>query len=290
MSSSLTESVPQHWVATLRPYLQRADEFDKLQPAIAYFLRTHVAHLAMRQRRKEDHAGTQYLRQLLEALESDKQRLGPGVTEADGRTLLTKMALTLFTRADDAERSGAPADMGLVRLFFTTSILLDATAQFTENGELDPIAAKRRDYARYIAVRMKKALESGVPYESPNAAGMSEGRDDAATDDTSDDREAQQQQPLFPTAAQQPVMGFGDPPPPPPPPPPPYKPSSPLPQPVPAVPMMAPGNSIGTGGPSMDAIISAQKCAKQAVSALQFYDHVTARKQLISALKFIDGS
>ncbi|ESL10809.1 hypothetical protein TRSC58_01451 [Trypanosoma rangeli SC58] len=286
MTSSLTESVPQHWVATLRPYLQRADEFDKLQPAIAYFLRTHVAYLAMRQRRKEDHAGTQYLRQLLDALESDKQRLGPGVSDADGRTLLTKAALTLFTRADDAERSGAPADMGLVRLFFTASILLDATAQFAENGELDPIAAKRRDYARYIAVRMKKALENDIPYESPNAAGMSEGRDDAATDDASDDREAQQQPPLFPTAAQRPVMGFGDQPPPPPP----YEPCSPLPQPVPAVPMVAPGSSVGTGGPSMDAIISAQKCAKQAVSALQFYDHVTARKQLISALKFIDGN
>ncbi|RNF17253.1 uncharacterized protein Tco025E_04931 [Trypanosoma conorhini] len=290
MSSSLTESVPEHWVATLRPYLQRADEFEKLQPVVAYFLRTHVANLALRQRRKEDHAGTQFLRQLLQALEGDKQRLGPAVAEADGRTVLTKTALALFARADDAERGGAPADMGLVRLFFTASILLDATGQFAENGELDPIAAKRRDYARYIAVRMKRALESGTPYESPNAAAAasSEGGGEAASDDAGDAKEArqqQQQQPLFPAAELRPPPPEPFAPnPTPSPPPPPYEPFRP---PAPPASVTAPGGSSGGGGPSMDAMINAQKCAKQAVSALQFYDHATARKQLISALNFL---
>ncbi|PWV15957.1 hypothetical protein C3747_26g229 [Trypanosoma cruzi] len=289
-SSSLTVNVPDHWVATLRPYLQRADEFDKVQPAISYFLRTHVAHLAMKQRKKDDPVGTQYLRQLLQVLEAEKQRLGQEVTEVDGRTVLTKTALTLFSKADDAERSGAPAEMGLVRLFFTASILLDATAQFSENGELDPIAAKRRDYARYIAVRMKKAIESGTPYESPNAPETSGGLDEMFSEDASDDKRTQEQQPGFPASMYHPMMTPEQPPPPPPPPP--YQPPNPSPPPqppAPAVPMMVPNASSVADGPSMDAMISAQKCAKQAVSALQFYDHATARKQLLTALKFLDG-
>nr|CCD14650.1 unnamed protein product [Trypanosoma congolense IL3000] len=336
---SLADEVPAEWAAAIRPFLQRADEFQPRVPAVAYFLRTHAAFLAMKLRRK-DSCGTEFVMKLLNALESEKQRLQQELNGVDGRTILTRYALMLFAKADDEERSeGVTANVNLMRLFFTSSILFEATAQFTEDGTLDPIALEKRDYARYIAVRLKKALDSGVPYESPNkresaaptnpmagydaalenrgegftegsqsasfsypqqavpqtpnsayecgrpAAGCvsplsyeppkafmdsSGGGGGAAPPSCFNQQSTPQQQPAWPSppsAAQQSMAAFqsgashvhssGD------------------------------GENTAPKGPSLDAIIEAQNQAKQAVSALQFYDYEVARKMLRTALDLL---
>ncbi|CAM36906.1 conserved hypothetical protein [Leishmania braziliensis MHOM/BR/75/M2904] len=166
-SVSLLEKVPQPWAPLVRPFLQRSHEFENKEPLVAYYLRTHVAFLCMRLRKKEDKAGTAFLMTLLDALEASKTQLSAQLHGTDGRTVLTKFALVLFARADDAERTGN-ASMAIVRMFYTASVLLEATAQFTEDGAMDSIAAQKCKYAKYIAARMKKALDRKEPYVSPN--------------------------------------------------------------------------------------------------------------------------
>ncbi|KAG5487081.1 hypothetical protein LSCM1_07751 [Leishmania martiniquensis] len=165
--SSLLERTPPAWASMARPFLLRAQEFDSKEPLVAYFLCTHVAFLCVRQRKREDKAGTNFLVELLGALEARKTRLAAQLQGVDGRTVLTKCALMLFARADDAERTGH-ASMAIVRLFYTASVLFEATAQFTDDGAMDSIAAQKSKYAKYMATLMKKALDTKVPYVSPN--------------------------------------------------------------------------------------------------------------------------
>ncbi|ORC85061.1 uncharacterized protein TM35_000381360 [Trypanosoma theileri] len=358
-SASLAEGIPAAWVSTLRPFLQRADEFDSRVPVVAYFLRTHAAFLAMqlhKQQKSTAAAGSnsnsnsnsdlhinnnnnntagckQYLLRLLNALEQQKQQLAEALTGVDGRTILTRYALMLFAQADDAERSGAGASLRLIQLFFTASILFDATAQFTPDGCVDSVAAEKRNYARYIAIRMKKALDTGTPYVSPNKnehtfeeeegeeGGNLHNEEDPSpppppppyhynnnNNNNNNNKEAggYKTQPFQHHQYQSsPVVS----PPPPPvvttttPPPPSY---SSLP---PSSSTHTPQNNwkantnttvnsnsnsnksgIGSGSaPSIEAMITAQKYCKQAVSALQFYDHASARQQLLSALDALDG-
>ncbi|AAZ12775.1 Vta1 like, putative [Trypanosoma equiperdum] len=312
---SLADEVPREWASSIRPFLQRADEFQERVPVVAYFLRTHAVYLAMKMWRKEDGPGKAFIVKLLDTLESEKKRLEQELADVDGRVLLTQYALRIFSRADDEERSdGVVANMNLVRLFFTASLLFEATAQFTDDGTLDPIATEKRDYARYIAVEMKKAMDKGVPYVSPNrTGGMVESNKEHEGESTGgggfSTNFVQSQQPGYGQWSAQYVT--------PQPPPPSHEP--------PETPMWSGPESTNTSstqqqqqstplfqttaqpnnsndnsniaaavsgvaapkGPTMDAIIEAQNYAKQAVSALQFYDHEVACKMLRSALDLL---
>ena len=290
----------------VRPFLQKAAEFEARQPLVAYYLKTHVAYLCMKKRTKEDREGTAYVMNLLTALEKIKAA-EPETSTSDGRTVLTRTALMLFAKADDAERSGLANDQ-IVKMFFASSVLFEATGQYLE-GELDPIAAEKRKYARFVALRMKKALDAGVPYVSPNAAeGSQHGADlpTAATTAFSQPQPPPQQQQVQPLPqpqlqqwqAPQPQSQPQQPPqwqppqaqPQPPPPAQPWAPPvhQPQQQPLPQSSFSPPPPSQGFV-PTQDHMIDAQKFAKQAVSALQFYDHANARKQLLAALALLDG-
>lgn len=333
-TSEILAKVPEPWTGLARPFLQRAAEFDDKDPLVSYFLHTHVAFLCMKHRSKEDKAGTAFLMFLLERLEKEKVDLGDKLSDVDGRTILTRVALMLFARGDDAERTGQ-ASMAVVRIFYTAAVLLEATSQFTPDGQMDAVAAQKCKYAKYIATRMKKALDSGVVYQSPNQleeggiVNGSEGdlpHDFMATPPASGGRAVAT--PPAPSAAvvSGPAPAYS-------PPPPPItsygikSPSSPaaptstyrqetaLPPPQPPVeppayayppngnssqtatstglPSIAPANPPSQrgsrGGPSVDVMIDAQKYARQAVSALQFYDYENAKKQLAAALKLLNG-
>lgn len=313
---SLVNDVPPHWAPAVRPFLQRADEFNPREPLISYFLRTQVAFICMQKRTKEDKPGTAFLMRLLDALETEKRQLGDELDGVDGRTILTRVALMLFARADDEERTGK-ASMNLVRILYTSSVLFEATAQFTEDGKMDTVAAEKCKYAKYIAAKMKKAVEAGQPYVSPNvieAPMIAHNDGDGGNNEEEEGgtggggghvvstappssyirKQQQQQQPPPP-----PMYDF-------PPPPPSYAPPHAVAAPAPArvaqqpppppppqqqqqqQPSYTPPVSSGYK-PCAEEMIDAQKFAKQAVSALQFYDGTSARAQLIAALNILDG-
>lgn len=154
---ALIKKIPATWVQALRPFLQRANEFQEKDPVVSYFLRTHVAFVAVKMRTKAKEEND-FLNDLLNGLSEDKQKLGDQLIGVDGRTTLTKAALSLFSRADEAERAGQRS-LIIVRLFYTAALLFEATAQFTDNGTLDSIANERSRYAKFTATKMKKALE-----------------------------------------------------------------------------------------------------------------------------------
>lgn len=297
--------------ARIKPFLTRALEFQAKQPVVAYFLKTYAAHLGVKNRNASDKEATKFVMSLLSHLEMDKQK--SQVDQSDGRTALTRMALMLFSRADDLERSGV-ANESVVKMFFASSQLFEATKQFVD--ELDPIAAEKYKYARYVAGRMKKALDSGEPYVSHNpqeAAGASDPTDTGGEIPPHQATEPMQQQlpPSPPPPAQfqpqvqpqvrpqpqpqpqpQQPQRFAPQPEPSRPPPPQEPPHVPRAAPAPATQptMWQPQYAAGSGAaPSMDVVLQAQKYAKQAVAALQFMDHANAILQLRKALEILEG-
>jgi vacuolar protein sorting-associated protein VTA1 len=345
--ASLVDACPPH-LKQMKPFLQRAAEFEPKQPVVAFFLKQYVAHLGIQNRRADDKEGTNFLMRLLTDLENEKTA-STEIQNADGRTVLTKTALMLFSRADDMERTGN-ANQTTVKLFFTASQLLEATKQFTGDGEMDPIAQEKYKYARFTAMQIKKALDAGQQYTSPNpveAPVPTEGSNSPPPPMASEAVEPpaynsyppqQSYVPQPPAPPLPPPPHQQQPPPSPPnhaynpPPPPPHQQQGPPPgypsphqqqapqyppqqqapqyppqqqapqtppqqqpqqwqaQPQPAyTPQPAAPRAGGPVVPSMDAMIDAQKYAKQAVSALQFYDHDNARAQLMNALAVLDG-
>lgn len=319
MASALLAEAPDHWVQSARPFLQRAAELEGREPLAAYFLCTHVAFLCMQRRKKDDDSGNRYLMKLLDILEQEKRRLGAQLEGVDGRTVLTRLALILFTKADDEERSGQ-ANLSIVRLFFTASVLFEATAQFTEDNQMDSVAKEKCVYAKFTAARMKKALDAGAFYQSRNKIEASPPLPPSGSNGGG----LNGLQPPNSNSSTPQATPLASPPPPPYPAasgrqPPAYAPPASM-QPIP--PSSLPFGTNGAGntetsppltstsisstnpnatvanprhssgksgrGPSTEAIIDAQQYARQAVSALQFYDHETARKKLLEALQLLD--
>lgn len=267
---SLTAKVPAAWVPHVRPFLQRADEFQQKDPVVAYFLRTHAAHVGVKRRTREDKEGTKFLNALLEQLSQEKSILGERLTGVDGRTILTKMALALFKRADDEEQAGQ-CNLSLVRLFFTSAVLFEATGQFTKDGSMDPIAAERCRYAKYTASRMKKSIDSGEGYARADAESRTASISppvERAGPSRSDESGAATTSPHS--------AGLGlvqDPLSPPPP---------------PSAMQDSPSRHNDDSRVTMDDVFAAQRHAKQAVSALQFLDHQQAIIELRKALTILE--
>jgi vacuolar protein sorting-associated protein VTA1 len=313
MSVALAQNCPSK---AAKIFLARALEFDGKDPAtqvVGYWLRMHALNVLMSEPRNPQ--GRTFLFGLVDFVEAEKKRLAPQIEAEDGRLVLTRTGLMLFALADDMERASAAASEKALKLFYTASILFEATAQFN-NGTMDPILAEKHKYARYVANLMKKTLEHGAPYVSPSG-----GVESAALENLP----MPPSLPPPPTAAaqgypQQPQGGnqghqHSQPPqsaPPAPaynPPPAAHhqQPATPQPhpqsaslaapspafQPAASAPMpratsTTPAMSVKEGRVKADRVLAAEKHAKQAIAALQFFDEATARTQLQHALAALD--
>jgi hypothetical protein len=224
---------------------------------------------------------------------------------------LTDAALRLFTSADDLERSTAQPSEKAAQLFFVSSVIFEATGQFN-SGKMDPIAAEKHKYARYVTALMRKSMSHGEPYVSPSggteAAAIEQGSvaptnpPPPSVPDFSQSNASmpqyQQPSPPPPPAAQD--QSWQQPPPQqrqqqqpaaPPMQQPPTPPPAAAPAPTPYVPAAAaaPRMSARDGKAKTDRIIGAEKHARQAIAALQFFDEDTARAQLLKAIEALDA-
>ena len=338
--AALAAKVPAAWQRALLPFIQRSAEFEQVkQPIVGFYLLQYVAHNGMKLHKSSPNKAetTPFIMALLDVLEAKIALYAAQIAEIDGRTEVSRAALALFSRADDDERRGVVSE-AIVKLFYSSSLLFEATKQFMDDDQMDPFAAEKHKYAQVVAARMKKALASGTPYESPSGAKERvEGVADVDGGMASPAGGMPQPPPPPPSEPPAPVNNYSYTPPaavPPvpspsasgsngyaytPPAPAPaaapspaaggynYTPPAPAPAPVPqqhqmppppapkpaAAPQMPsyvpPSAPPGSYNPTPNDMIDAQKYAKLAVSALQFYDHQNARKQLLLALQYLDG-
>jgi len=240
----------------IKPYLQRAQEFQPKHPLVSYYLATYAAQLGVETAPTEQG----FLIHVMDALEAKKKSLN--VQGVDGKEVLAGMYGMLFKTAEDRVAQ-SQADLTTIKLYFTASTVMEALLQFGET--MDPEVYQMYRYARYTAGQIKKAIDQGIPY-------VHEGQ-------------AQNQQDDTPPALPTPIMT-------PPAPPPPQQPAAVPPVPAGgAKPWMPPPSAtmskpITAGG--LDKLIEAQKYTKFALSALQFNDAEGARTNLMKALQVLD--
>eukprot|EP01064_Diplonema_japonicum_P018045 TRINITY_DN2669_c3_g3_i1.p1 TRINITY_DN2669_c3_g3~~TRINITY_DN2669_c3_g3_i1.p1 ORF type:complete len:427 (+),score=129.33 TRINITY_DN2669_c3_g3_i1:56-1282(+) len=150
----------------LVPYFIRARDFGSRDPQVSYLCKSFAAQVgigllgALDPTVKDE--ATAFLMELMDHLETEKA--DPVISGGDGKEVLLRNAYLIFKRADDRERSGQ-ADKQCIAMFTTSSVLLECTKQF---GDMDEDVQEKYNYARYTAMQVKKALDSGVPYVSPN--------------------------------------------------------------------------------------------------------------------------
>lgn len=164
--SNLTATCPAPLQKHVLPFLQRADELDGAKHTFpAYFVRTYAAQLVLQNRNPADADQKRFLLELLGYLETFKKEHSDLAT-LDGRTVVTRLALTLFAKADELERQGQCTPQ-ICKMFFTASVLFETTKQFND-GKMDTVAAEKHKYARFIAGRMTKCIKDGTQYQSLN--------------------------------------------------------------------------------------------------------------------------
>eukprot|EP00818_Percolomonas_sp_WS_P010100 CAMPEP_0117456666 /NCGR_PEP_ID=MMETSP0759-20121206/11994_1 /TAXON_ID=63605 /ORGANISM="Percolomonas cosmopolitus, Strain WS" /LENGTH=329 /DNA_ID=CAMNT_0005250011 /DNA_START=82 /DNA_END=1072 /DNA_ORIENTATION=- len=133
---STTSDIPDG-LQTLKPFIQRANE------------ETHeieLLHIIEQ---------TNYVLNLMDELEQEKEELKPAPEE--GRAIMELFALKMFGKAEQALENGR-CDKILAKIFYTSSILMEACKQF---GDLAEDVQKKQKYARWRAAQITKAVNSG---------------------------------------------------------------------------------------------------------------------------------
>jgi vacuolar protein sorting-associated protein VTA1 len=144
------------------PFLQRANDFEKRAPLVAFYCRTYAAQLGItiiQSSQTKEEEPTRMLIDLMDKLESDKQQLNANTEE--GRATVELFALKMFKKADDADRAGRH-DAIVARLFYASSVLMEVTKQF---GELTEDIMEKQKYARWKAAEISRAIKTGVPIQ-----------------------------------------------------------------------------------------------------------------------------
>ncbi len=72
---------------------------------------------------------------LMSRIESDAAALGPSSSSSEGPPACEQLALSIFARADEADRSERGADLGTAKAFHAALTLMEVCQQF---GPLSP--------------------------------------------------------------------------------------------------------------------------------------------------------
>ena len=138
----------------LLPFLQRAEEVQKVEPRIAYYCRLYAVEGGLKLQNR-DKAIDELLFSVMDKLESYKSK-NTLVPEED-KLQLEGFALKIFDRADRVDRAGR-ADMSTCKAFYAASVFMEVCTQF---GDLDEDLLGKQKYAAWKAADIRKAIREG---------------------------------------------------------------------------------------------------------------------------------
>lgn len=153
------KSVPKSLRKVL-PYIQRANEIYKKQKDVAYFCIQYALEIGVELSKgplKGDKEAMNCLIQIMTKVEALKTELKPNMEE--GRATVEFFALKVFARADAREQKGI-IDATTMKLFMISSSVMQVTQQF-EGGITDDFKEKQK-YARWKATEINKMIKSGA--------------------------------------------------------------------------------------------------------------------------------
>jgi hypothetical protein len=151
------ENVPSS-LAAIAKYLKLAKKVEKVEPIMAHFCRNYAVQVGINERAKtNDEDSKKYLYQLLDVLEKDKEELIEKLNGLNKEEYTLSFALKVFKRADDEDRQEM-ATKATASAFYDAALFLDVFKQF---GTLDEETLKMQKYAKWKAMQINKAIQSG---------------------------------------------------------------------------------------------------------------------------------
>ena len=191
-----TENLPSPpaQLKAIQSYLKIAQDVERVDPIVSYWLRLHSTETALKIDRESPECKT-FLSALIMWLEKFKNshKDSEAVTnQMVGQAHYENFALNLFNKADTLDRAGT-ANTNTVRMFFMAAILLEAAAVF--NTITDDITQKAK-YAKFKAAYIQKCLKSGQtpkpgPIDNTDLENLGSGAN-SETQDSSDPKPPQQ--------------------------------------------------------------------------------------------------
>ncbi|XP_076066694.1 vesicle trafficking 1 [Oratosquilla oratoria] len=287
---------------TVQHYLKIANEYDKREPSISYWIRLYGLQTALKIDRKAPESRA-LLGSLMDWLENFKKEHvdNEAVTnEMAGHALVENVGHKMFMWADTEDRASR-FNKNVVKAFFTAGLLFDVCEVF---GELSDEVAAQRKYARWKAAYIHNCLKTG---EDPIPGPMGGEEDEFGTQDAEEPSPFNMPVPPPPNNTDLPSVSSTSPVPPNMPPPGasnppgnafpsmPPQPQQPMPSRPPA-PMATPYNPpppqpqhTPAGGVTLspEDFVKAQKYCKYAVSAMDYEDTVTALDNLNKAIRLL---
>ncbi|KAJ1970216.1 hypothetical protein IWQ62_000043 [Dispira parvispora] len=150
----------------INQFLQRSRELATHEPIIAYYCQFYAVKLALGKGSPSADAQG-FLLQLVEDLEMKKEALGQEAAitdDATGQAYLTTFAMQIFTSADNDDRAGRASKQTALN-FLAASTFLELLRVF---GELEPQVEEKLKYAKWKAKDIVQALKEGqVPTPGP---------------------------------------------------------------------------------------------------------------------------
>lgn len=138
----------------LLPFLQRAEEVQKVEPRIAYYCRLYAVEEGLKLQNR-DKAIDELLFSVMDKLESFKSK--NALVPEEDKLQLEGFALKIFDRADRVDRAGR-ADMSTCKAFYAASVFMEVCTQF---GDLDEDLLGKQKYAAWKAADIRKAIREG---------------------------------------------------------------------------------------------------------------------------------
>ena len=138
----------------LLPFLQRAEEVQKVEPKVAYYCRLYAVEEGLKLQNR-DKSIDELLFTVMDKLEAFKK--SNQLDAEEDKLHLEGFAIKIFSRADRVDQAGR-ADMSTCKAFYAASVFLEVLTQF---GPLDEDLAGKQRYAAWKAADIRKAIREG---------------------------------------------------------------------------------------------------------------------------------
>lgn len=176
--ASMAFKAPPDELKFLTPYLQRAHETRKADPALSYWCNFYAAQLGMTKLSALSPQAKAFLINLMDVLEAQKVDLGGNEIVHGGdlvaRAHIENVALKVFAGADNEDRAGK-ASKATARRFLVACNFIDILTVF---APLEQDMLERQKYAKWKAADIGKAIREGRKPTPGPAGGIEEEQTD----------------------------------------------------------------------------------------------------------------
>lgn len=157
-SNSIPE--PPAQLKSLHPYIRIAQDIDRVDPVVGYWLRLYSTDSALKIDRESPECKA-FLGAIILWLEKFKQnnKQNEAVTnQTVGQAHMENFVVALFNKADTIDRDGK-SDKNTVRMFYMAALMFEAMVVF---GPLTDDVNKKAKYAKFKAAYLQKCFKAGI--------------------------------------------------------------------------------------------------------------------------------